>query len=215
MGGPRLRQATTRVKARRACMDQLFCCQRRRLGEAYSVGEGEVRMAPKIASTRVAALVGPYGSGKTTLLEALLFASGSVQRKGTIKDGTTIGDGSAEARARTMSVEINIANGSFMDDRWCFLDCPGSIEFQQDSFQALMVADAAVVVVEPEPSRAVMVAPMLKFLDQRNIPHVIFINKVDAGEPRLGETLEALQSVSERPLLLRELPIKSGDSVTG
>ncbi len=172
-------------------------------------------MASKIASTRVAALVGPYGSGKTTLLEGLLFASGSIARRGTIKDGNTVGDLSAEARARGMSVEVSIANGSFMEDRWCFLDCPGSIEFQQDSFHALMVADAAIVVVEPEPSRAVMVAPMLKFLDQRNIPHVIFINKVDVGEPRLGETLEALQAVSERPLLLRELPIKSGDVVTG
>ena len=172
-------------------------------------------MASKIASTRVAALVGPYGGGKTTLLESLLFASGSIPRKGTIKEGTTVGDASAEARARQMSVEVNIANGSFMEDRWCFLDCPGSIEFQQDSFHALMVADAAVVVVEPEPARAVMVAPILKFLDQRNIPHVIFVNKVDVGEPRLGETLEALQSVSERPLLLRELPIRSGDAVTG
>ena len=172
-------------------------------------------MASKIASTRVAALVGPYGSGKTTLLESLLFASGSIQRKGTIKDGSTVGDSSPEARNRAMSVEVNIANGSFLDDRWCFLDCPGSIEFQQDSFHALMVADTAVVVVEPEPGRAVMAAPILKFLDARGVPHVIFINKVEAGEPRLRETLEALQSVSERPLLLRELPIKSGDTVTG
>ena len=172
-------------------------------------------MASKIASTRVAALVGPYGSGKTTLLESLLFASESIQRKGTIKDKTTVGDAMPEARQRGMSVEINVANGTFLSDRWCFLDCPGSIEFQQDGFHALMVADVAVVVVEPEPTRAVMVAPMLKFLDQRQIPHLIFINKVESGEPRLRETLEALQSISERPLVLRELPIRKGDAVTG
>jgi len=177
--------------------------------------KGEGNMAPRSATTRVAALVGPYGSGKTTLLEALLFASGSIHRKGTIREGTTVGDATPEARARTMSVEVNIANGAYLEDRWCFLDCPGSIEFQQDSFHALMVADAAVVVVEPEPARAVMVAPMLKFLDRRNIPHLVFINKVDTGEPRLSETLEALQSISERPLVLRELPIRSGDAVTG
>ncbi len=172
-------------------------------------------MASKIASTRVAALVGPYGSGKTTLLESLLFASGSIPRKGTMKDKTTVGDATPEARQRGMSVEVNIAAGTFLDDRWCFLDCPGSIEFQQDGFHALMVCDAAVVVVEPEPARAVMVAPLLKFLDHHQIPHVIFINKVEAGEPPLREALEALQSVSERPLLLRELPIKKGDTVTG
>ena len=49
---------------------------------------------------RVAALVGPYLSGKTTLLEALLFASGTTNRRGTIKEGNTVGDHSPEARAR-------------------------------------------------------------------------------------------------------------------
>jgi elongation factor G len=60
-----------------------------------------------------------------------------------------------------------------------------------------------------------MVAPILRFLGQRQIPHIIFINKVETGEPRVREALEALQSVSERPLLLRELPIKKGDAITG
>lgn len=164
---------------------------------------------------RVAALVGPYGSGKTTLLESLLFNSGTIPRKGNVREGSTVGDATPEARQRLMSVEVNIANASFLGDRWCFLDCPGSIEFQQDAFHSLMVADAAVVVVEPEPARAVMVAPLLKFLDGHGVPHLVFINKVESGEPRLRETLEALQSVSERPLLLRQVPIRAGDEITG
>jgi elongation factor G len=164
---------------------------------------------------RAAALVGPFASGKTSLLEALLFRAGAIPRQGRIKDGSTYGDASPEARARLMSVELNVAACDYLGERWTFVDCPGSVEFQQDSYNALMAVDAAIVVCEPDPARAVMVAPLLKFLDERQVPHVLFINKMDAGGVRLRETLEALQAVSERPLVLREVPIREGEQVVG
>ncbi len=172
-------------------------------------------MTTKSTLPRVAALVGPYSSGKTTLLESLLLATGAIQRKGSVSEGSSVGDASQEARQRLMSTEVNVAATSYLDDRWTFLDCPGSIEFQQETYNALMVADTAVVVVEPEPGRAVMVAPILKFLDEHAIPHLIFINKVESGQVSVRQTLEALQSVSERPLLLRELPIRKGEDIVG
>jgi len=164
---------------------------------------------------RAAALVGPFASGKTSLLEALLYRSGAIPRQGRIRDGSTVGDASPEARARWMSVEPNIAGAEYLGEKWSFIDCPGSVEFQQDSYNALSVVDAAVVVVEPDPARAVMVAPLLKFLDERRIPHFIFINKIDTGGSRLKQTLEALQAVSELPLVLREIPIRESDRVVG
>ena len=96
-----------------------------------------------------------------------------------------------------------------------FSDCPGSIEFQQDSLNALRIADAAIIVVEAEPARAIMVAPLLRALDQHGVPHLIFINKVENAQARLRETLEALQAFSERPLLLRQVPIRHDDAVDG
>ncbi|TAN65599.1 MAG: elongation factor G [Magnetospirillum sp.] len=164
---------------------------------------------------RACAIVGPFASGKTSLLEAMLFACGAIGRQGRIKDGSTVGDSSPEARARFMSVEPNIASAEYLGERWSFIDCPGSVEFQQDGYNTLMAVDAAVVVCEPDPARAVMVAPVLKFLDERKIPHILFINKIDAAGTRLRETLEALQAVSDRPLIMREIPIRDGDAVTG
>lgn len=172
-------------------------------------------MASRSTLPRVAALVGPYGSGKTTLLESLLFTTGTIHRKGSVTDGMSVGDASAEARQHSMSTEVNVASASYLEDHWTFLDCPGSIEFQQETYSALMVADAAVVVIEPEPARAVMATPMLKFLDQQSIPHIIFINKVESSQTRLRETFEALQLLSDRPLLLRELPIRNGETISG
>ena len=59
---------------------------------------------------RSVALIGPYSSGKTTLLENLLFSAGAITRKGTIKEGNTVGDSSQEAKSRKMSVEISTVN---------------------------------------------------------------------------------------------------------
>src|SRR5436189_220704 len=39
------------------------------------------------SAPRCVALVGPYLSGKTSLLEAMLFASGTTNRRGSVRDG--------------------------------------------------------------------------------------------------------------------------------
>lgn len=151
---------------------------------------------------RVAALAGPQGSGKTTLLESLLTVCGALPRKSAAADGH-------------IGTELGIAGASYLGDRWTFLDCPGSVEFQQDARNALMVCDAAVLVVEPDPARAIMVAPMMRFLDDHSIPHILFVNKVEASKARLAETLTAIQEVSDRKLLLREAPIHGEAGIMG
>lgn len=164
---------------------------------------------------RSAALVGPYSSGKTTLLEALLHSAGAIPRKGSVAQKNTVGDASPEARARQMTIEPNLASCRYLDEDWSFIDCSGSVELAQDALAALMVSDIAVVVAEADPDRAVILAPLLRFLDTHAIPHILFINKLDRVAVRMRDLLAALQQVSARPLLLREVPIRDGDSVSG
>ncbi len=169
----------------------------------------------KPSGPRSVALVGPYLSGKTTLLESILSVTGRITRKGSVNDGNTVGDSSAEARARNMSVEVNAATTTYLGDEFTFLDCPGSIEFLQETHNALIGADAAVVVCEPDPARVLALAPLLKFLDDRAIPRILFVNKMDRATGQVGDLLESLQSVSHKPLVLRQLPIFDGETVTG
>jgi len=164
---------------------------------------------------RAVALVGPYGSGKTTLLESILAVTGAVQRKGSVAQRNTVGDGSPEARARQMSVEVNCATTRYLDESLTFLDCPGSIEFLQDTLNVLPGVDAAVVVCEPDAGKVQMLKPFLKRLADLSIPHFLFINKVDKAPAGLRELLANLQEASDKPLLLRQLPISEGGSVTG
>ena len=169
------------------------------------------------STPRVAAIVGPYLSGKTSLMESLLFVAGALPRKGSVKEGNTVGDASLEAKARQMSVEASLAACTYEGEAWTLIDCPGSVEFSQETAHILMAADIAVVVCDPDPGRALMVAPTMKFLDDHKVPHVVFINKMEASgnAGKLKDVLNALQVVSERPLVLVEIPIREGDQITG
>ena len=173
-------------------------------------------MANTPAAPRCAALIGPYLSGKTTLLEALLFAAGSTGRRGSVRDGNSVGDHAPEARARQMSTELNVASANFLGDPWTILDCPGSVELLYEAQGALLASDVAVVVVEPEVERALTISSLLRFLDRHAIPHMIFINKMDNANARVRDVLAALQSVSSRPLVLRQVPLRGAESeITG
>ena len=165
---------------------------------------------PGSGAHRVVALCGPYLSGKTSLLESILFATGAIGRRGSTRAGTSIGDGAVEARKRGMSTELNIASVDYLGDQWTFIDAPGSIEFQHDAFAALAVCDAAVVVCEPSPDKVVALTPLLKYIEDNRIPHVIFINKIDSAEVRVRDMLAALQTVSTRRMVLRQVPIRRG-----
>jgi elongation factor G len=164
---------------------------------------------------RNVAIVGPYSNGKTTLLESLLFVSGAIYRKGTIKEGNTIGDSSKEARDRQMSVEVSIADTKYEDINFTFLDCPGSIEFVQETYNALVGAGAAIVVCEPAIDRVLTLAPLFKFLDDWEIPHIVFINKMDRSKDPFMDVLHALKNVSSRPLVPQQYPIRQDTDLIG
>ena len=166
-------------------------------------------------SSRCAVLVGPYLSGKTTLLEALLHASGTISKRGSVKDGTSVGDASPDARQRHMSIEMSAAAATYLDDPWTFIDTPGSIELTQEARNALLAADVAIVVIEPVAERVQTAAPIFRFIDEHEIPHMVFVNKMDGATQSPRALLQALQEISERPLVLRQVPIQENDSITG
>ena len=166
-------------------------------------------------SARCIALVGPYLSGKTTLLEAILARTGAVSRQGKIADKNTVGDAIPEARDHGMSVEPNLAEIEFLGDKFTFIDCPGSIEFQSDTGTILSACDAAIVVTEPDPKRIPALQLILKQLEDKGIPHFIFLNKIDNFAVPVREIIPMLQPASTKPLVLRQVPIWENGIATG
>ena len=155
---------------------------------------------PGGARPRSVALIGPQGSGKSTLFDALLAAAGGPARRG---------------GPRGMGTELRLGHAGFMGDAWSLLDCPGSIEFAHDAACALAVCDLAVVVAEAAPGRAAALGPIFRMLEEQGIPALVFVNKIDQLDGRVRDTLAALQGQTRRKLVLRQVPIREGETVTG
>lgn len=164
---------------------------------------------------RVVALVGPYQSGKTALLESILVACGSLGRKSGGAQARLYGDASAEAKARAMGVEVNIAEASYLGERYVFLDCPGSIEFLQETMSILPGVDAAVIVAEPDAARIHALSPLFQAVEALRLPRFVVFNKVDKAAGSIRAASEALTQVSASPVLLRHIPLRENGQITG
>lgn len=160
-------------------------------------------MGGAVNGPRSIALIGPYGSGKSTLFDALMSAAGAPPKRST------------DSRKRVMSTEVRLGHCSFLGDRWSILDCPGSVEFSFETEGALTAVDLAVVVCEPSAGRTSSLPLLLKLLEDYQLPHLVFVNKIDTLSGPLDDTLAALQMHSKYPLAPRQLPIREGDSIIG
>ena len=102
-----------------------------------------------------------------------------------------------------------------MGDSYTFIDCPGSVEFVHDMRAALPAVDAAVVVCEADEKKMPQLQLILRELEDLNIPRFLFLNKIDKAETKVMEALQILQPASRKPLVMRQLPIRQNDIVTG
>ncbi|MGW7537864.1 elongation factor G-like protein EF-G2 [Amycolatopsis sp. NPDC054798] len=99
------------------------------------------------AKVRNVVLVGPSGSGKTTLTEALLAASGTVPRAGSVVEGTTVCDHDPAAVRQQRSVGLSLAPVLHAGHKINLIDTPGYADFVGELRAGLRAADAALFVV--------------------------------------------------------------------
>jgi len=113
-------------------------------------------------------------------------------------------DSATEARDRHMSVEVSAASMSMTV--LLHISTVLAVEFAQETYNALMGVDVAVVVCEPNSDR--VLTPLFKFR-RLGDSHLVFINKMDHNN--FMDVLHALKSVSSRPLVPHQYPIGQGE----
>ncbi len=96
---------------------------------------------------RNVAVVGRSGSGKTTLVEALLAATGVINRMGSIEEGSTVSDSDPAELKQQRSVSLALVPVRHRDHVINLLDTPGYADFVGELRAGLRGADAALFVV--------------------------------------------------------------------
>src|SRR5579863_2275297 len=171
--------------------------------------------APDAAGIRNVALVGPHHSGKTTFVEALLAISGAIARKGSVVDHTATTDHDPESHAHQMSVAPAFAHLAADGVRVNLIDCPGAIDFLEDTKFALLAADAAVVVVEADPNRIAQVEMLVAHLDHIKMPHCFLVNRMDRPGADFPATYAELRRRFGNHVVAEHAPIGQGDGFAG
>ena len=167
------------------------------------------------AKIRNVALVGHGGAGKTTLAEALLFTAGAITRMGRVEDGSTVCDFDAEEQKRQISVSLALAPFEYEGHKVNVLDAPGYADFVGDVAAALAAADLALFVVSAVEGVEVQTEIAWRLAEERNLPRVIFINKLDRERASFSRTLDDLKAKFGAGVAPLQLPIGEEASLSG
>jgi elongation factor G len=172
-------------------------------------------MGLDIAKIRNIGFVGHGGVGKTSLVEAILFASGAVNRLGKVDDGTTTTDFDPDEIKRKISLNTSVAFCDYKGYRINMVDTPGYGDFVADARAGLRVVSTAVVVVDAVAGPQVQTERVWKFANEYNLPRIVVINRLDRERADFFRTLEALQKRLKGRLAPFQVPVGSEAGFSG
>ncbi|GCE11764.1 elongation factor G [Tengunoibacter tsumagoiensis] len=156
---------------------------------------------------RNVALISHVGAGKTSLIDAALYNSGAVTRQGKVDEGTSVVDYDPDEIRRRMSLNVKVLPVEWKDHKINFIDTPGYADFSGEVIAGLRVADAALVVVTAEKGVEVGTELTWKYADERNLPRIVLVNKLDRENTEFVQALESLRAHFGLKVVPLQLPI--------
>src|SRR5438094_58779 len=165
------------------------------------------------ADIRNIALVGHGGSGKTTLVDAMLFASGTVNRKASVLDGSSFSDFEKEEKEHKHSIYPAILHADHLGKRINIIDTPGSPELIGQALAILPAVEVVCVLVNAQSGVEVVTRRMMEAAKDRNLPRAIIVNKIDMPEVDLEALVAQIQETFGHECLPINLPTGHGKAV--
>jgi elongation factor G len=170
-------------------------------------GTGPAPLPTSASALRNVALVGPPGSGKTTLMESLLATAGAISRRGSIADGSTVGDRDPVSHRQRRSVEVSIATFAWSDATITLLDTPGYPDYTGDLRAGLRGADSALFVVSSTDGIDAATARLWEECEVIGMPRAIVVTNLDRERADFDETVAVCQRLFTGNVLPLFLPI--------
>lgn len=159
--------------------------------------------------------IGHGGSGKTTLVEAMMYQTGVVGRMGKVETGTTLSDTDQDEIQRQISINTSLLPVQYRGVKINMLDTPGFADFISEVVGAVHVADAALVVVDAVNGVEVQTERYWRMAENRALPRIIIINKMDKEHASFNDTLDALKRRFGAHVVALQLPIGEQSSFKG
>ncbi|GID65905.1 elongation factor G [Actinoplanes cyaneus] len=162
-------------------------------------------------------LVGHSGAGKTTLVEALLAATGTIPRAGTVTDGTTVTDNDPAAVRQQRSVALSCAPLLHRDVKVNLLDTPGYADFVGELRAGLRAADAALFVISAVDGVDEATVGLWEECAAVGMPRAVAITRLDHPRADYEQTLQDCQEAFGENVMPTYQPMlgDDGQSVVG
>ncbi|WP_019807614.1 elongation factor G-like protein EF-G2 [Saccharomonospora halophila] len=159
---------------------------------------------------RNVALVGPPGSGKTTLVEALLVASGTIPRAGSVVDGTTVSDHDPAAVRQQRSVGLSLAPVRHADTKINLIDTPGYADFVGEVRAGLRAADAALFVVSAGEGVDAATVALWEECAAVRMPRAVVVSRLDHARADVTSEITECREAFGEGVLPLYLPASDG-----
>lgn len=164
---------------------------------------------------RNVALVSHSSAGKTTLSEALLHLSGVTNRRGRVEERNTVSDFDPEEQRRGISINVSVVPVEWNGTKLNLLDAPGYLDFAAEARSGLRAADGVVVLADAVSGAEVGTELMWGYADERQLPRLVFINKMDRDNARFERALQSLRAAFSANLVPIQMPIREGNQLKG
>jgi elongation factor G len=166
--------------------------------------------APTAGQVRNVVLVGHSGAGKTSLVEALLAATGTIQRPGSIEEGTTVSDFDEVEIRQQRSVNLTLAPVIHNGIKVNLLDTPGYADFTGDLRAGLRAADSALFAVSACAGIDGVTRMLWDECAAVGMPRAVVITKVDHQRADYEATLAACREAFGESVAPLYLPVSGG-----
>ncbi len=176
---------------------------------------GRTSAAGQPESVRNVVLVGHSGAGKTTLAEAILVATGTIQREGRVEDGSTASDFDEVEIRQQRSVNLTLVPFGYEGVKVNLLDTPGYADFTGDLRAGLRAADAALFTVSAADGVDGLTRMLWEECAAAGTPRAVVITKIDHQRADFDEALAACRAAFGESVAPLYLPVGEQGTVQG
>ena len=173
----------------------------------------------EIKRRRTFGIISHPDAGKTTLTEKLLLFGGAIQEAGAVKSNkikkSATSDFMEIERQRGISVATSVLAFIYKNKKINILDTPGHKDFAEDTFRTLTAVDSVIVVIDVAKGVEEQTEKLVKVCQMRNIPTIVFINKLDREGKDAFDLLDEIEQKLNLKVTPLSIPIGMGYDFRG